>query len=48
MIVVPRLLIKKLAMPNQRSTVPSEAANASAPKGCVAGAFAWYFLADVD
>jgi len=39
--VVPRLLIRKPAMPSQRSTVCSVAANASAPKGWVVGAFAW-------
>src|SRR3954454_5536700 len=39
-IVVPRLLIRKPAMPSQRRVVSSEGANASAPKGWVGGAFA--------
>ena len=33
--VVPRLLIKKPAMPSHRRTVPSVASKASAPNGCV-------------
>lgn len=36
--VVPRELIKKLAMPSQRSSVPSIA---SAPNGCGTGAYGW-------
>ncbi len=39
--VVPRELIKKLAMPSQRSSVPSIASNASAPNGCGTGAYGW-------
>ena len=42
--VVPRLLIRYPAIPNQRSVVFPEDWNASAPNGCVGGAFAWYFF----
>ena len=36
--------MKNPAIPNHRNVVLSDALNASAPKGCVAGAFAWYFF----
>src|SRR5271170_7837037 len=42
--VVPRVLMKNPAPPSQRMVVSPEALNASAPKGCVFGAFAWYFF----
>ena len=42
--VVPRLLMKKPAIPNHRKVVFPDGLNASAPNGLVRGAFAWNFF----
>ena len=40
MIVVPRLLMRNPAIPNQRRVVPPLGSNAAPPKGCVFGVLA--------